>query len=540
MKCDETRPHCRRCTETGRKCEGPVVRQFRFIWDISRPTTPIPQPEVPLISPQHSQAERRAFHYFMNQPAPLWAGTVDAKFWEDLVPQLAQTYDFVWNTVVCLGFLVEHVPYTSNTTTFDLSSPIKVTNRAHRQALRFYNRAIVNVRQLAERDQIDESIAALSYVLFASVEYQQRNARTGMNLMKQSSRILAKNLTSIQTRQNSPAAHAVHQVITPFVLRKAVPTATLGNGLPPQRVANHEGSNIPRAVLSRSPALSEATFRFHSLVYHCFEVIRVAEFVPNLKDKGPERILFMSEQQSSLNKLMHWKASFTATSSRIPDIETDWIRSYLLMYWAVCYISLATCLIPRQTIFDNYMEHFSDIVEHATVCLKQSTQSTNGHLLSILDPGVIPLLYFCATKCRDPTRRREALRLMRQAPRQENLWAFVAPDRVAAKVISVEEGECQLPFSKDCPERQYTTGLPPEERRFAHVTVVGRQAPGGRQRQALELNRFEFAPDGSRRLLDDYVWLDDGEEEEALARSSPCESLNLVTRNMPTCLGYTA
>jgi len=201
---------------------------------------------------------------------------------------------------------------------------------------------------------------------------------------------------------------------------------------------------------------------------------------------------------------MQWKASFTAIGSRTPDVETDWIGSYLLMYWAVCYTSLAACVSPRQTIFDDYMDHFAEIVEHATVCLRHSAQSTKVQLLSSFDPGVITLLYFCATKCRDPILRREALCLMRQAPRQENLWAFVAPDRVVAKAISVEEGEYQLSFSKDSPESQYA-GLPPEERRFAYVSVVGRQAPGGKQRQALELSRFEFATDGSRRLINDYT-----------------------------------
>lgn len=122
---------------------------------------------------------------------------------------------------------------------------------------------------------------------------------------------------------------------------------------------------------------------------------------------------------------------------------------------------------------------------------------------------------------------------MRQAPRQENLWALVASDRVVAKVISVEEGEYQLSFSKDSPESQYV-GLPPEERRFAYVSVVGRQALGGKQRRVLELSRFEFATDGSRRLINDYTWLDDGEE---LWPDAQRESLGMVTRNMETYLG---
>ena len=391
----------------------------------------------------------------------------------------------------------------------------------------------MNVRQLAERDQIDDSVVVLSYILFASVEFHQRNVKTGTDLLKRCCKVLTENLTSLYTRQNSTASQAVFQVVTPFVLRRAVVIATLGNALPPRWVANNEVSNILKAVLSRSPTLNEARLQFHSLVCHCYEVIRHADFVPDMKDDDPGKVLFLSQRQSLLDKLMQWKASFTAISSRTPDVNTDWIGSYLLMYWAVCYTSLATCVSLRETSFDDYMDYFAEIVEHATVYLGHSAQSTKVQLLSSSDPGVIPPLYFCATKCRDPILRREALRLMRQAPRQENLWAFVASDRVVAKVISVEEGEYQLAFSKDSPESQ-CAGLLPEERRFAHVSVVGRQASGGKQRQFLELSRFEFATDGSRRLIHDYTWLDDGEEVWPDAQR---ESLGMVTRNMETYLG---
>lgn len=513
VKCDETRPYCRRCTESGRKCEGPIVRQFRFVHDepFSWSTTPTPQLEVSLLTPHHSKDERRAFHYFTHRDAPISAGHVDARFWQDLVPQLAHTYEFVWDTVVCLGSLLEHVDYTSLTPTFDSTGLSKVTNREHRQALRIYNRAITNVRQLSERGQIDESVVILSYMLFASVEFQQRNVMTANNLWKRCCKILTENLTSLPTMQNSTAGQAIYEVITPFVLTKAVVIATLRNTLSPRCHANNEVTSVLKTVQSRSTRLDEAKDELNSLMDHCFEVIRHADFFPNIKDDNPDKAYFLSQRQSSLDKLIQWKASFTAISSRTSDVETDWICSYLLMYWAVCYISLATCISLRQTSFDEYMDHFAEITKHVTVYLGHSAQSTNVQLLSSSDPGVIPPLYFCATKCRDPILRREALRLIGQAPRHEDLWAFVAPGRVAAKVIAVEEGECQPSFSKHCPESRYA-GLPPEERRFAYFSVVGRLAAGGKLRRALELSRFQFASDGSRRLVNDYVWLDDEED----------------------------
>jgi hypothetical protein len=445
----------------------------------------------------------------------LFAGFVDASFWENLVPRLAQTYTFVWDTVVCLSSLLEHVPYTMLTTITEPTGLTEVTNREHRQALKFYNRAISNVRQLAEHAQIDDSIIALSYILFASVEFQQRNVRTGTDLIKRCSNILTSNITSLRFRQQSITGQAVHQVVTPFVLRKAVVTATLGDKLPPQWAANDKVSDLFKADIPRYPTLNEARFQLHSLVFRCYEMIRVADFVPNTEDDHPGRDCFLSQRQLLLDKLMQWKTSFTATIEGTTydveiDAEIEWKRSYLLMYWAVCYTSLATCISPRQTVFDDFMDQFTQIVEHASVYIRHGAQPRTAELQSSLDPGVIPPLYFCATKCRDSNLRREALHLMCQAPRQERLWGFVVPDRVAAKVISIEEGDCEFSLSRDPQESQYAC-LPPEERRIAYVSVVGRQAPGGQQRQALELSRFKFSPDGSRILINDYVWLDDSE-----------------------------
>ena len=508
MKCDETRPCCRKCTESGRKCEGPVVGQLRFIDDgpISEPVAPLPQLDVSLLAPQHSEDERRAFHYFTH--APVFAVALDAAFWKDLVPRLAHSYDFVWDTVVCIGSLLEHAPYTSLPTTTDSTSLTKITNQEHRQALRYYHRAIVNVRELAECGQVDDSVVILSYILFASVEFHHRNVRTGTNLLKRCCKVLTQNLTSLYSKQNSTASQAILQVVAPFILRRAVVIATLGNALPPHWIADNEFGKIPKAVISRSPTLNEAKVQFHILVCHCYEVIRHADFIPDLDKDDPGKVLFLSYRQSLFDRLMQWKAAFTATRSRTFDVKTDWIGSYLLMYWAVCYISLETCLKLRQTSFDNYIDHFADIVEHATIYLRQSARPTKVQLLSTSDPGVIPPLYFCATKCRDPILRREALRLMRQAPPQENFWALVASHRVVAKIIAVEEGENQLSFSKDSPRSQHAN-FPPEERRLAHVSVIGRQALGGKQRQLLEMSRFEFSINGSKRLINEYTMLND-------------------------------
>lgn len=532
IKCDETVPHCRRCTETGRKCDGPIKFKVSFVYDqpVSRSTTPKPQLEVSVFAPSRTYDERRTFYYFTNT-APILAGQVDAGFWDDLVPRLAQTYDFIWDTILCLGNLLEHVPYMEQRDTSGPTHRPKIVNQKHSQALGFYNKAIANVRQLFVSGQMDDSAVILSYILFVSVECQQRNDETACELLKKCCSLVHEKAASPSLGQNSTTGRAILQVVTPFVLRRALLTATLGHPLPPRCVAGGRASLLLEATLRRHPSLEDAKLQLHNLVFESFQMVRLGEMVPNVDDKDPAKVFFMAERRSLLDKLLLWKESVIAGNIWNGDVVALWIVSYLLMYCETSYISLATCIFTPQIVFDKYMENFVAIIEHATVYLSQPANVRLG-----FEPGVIPPLYFCATKCRDPMLRRQALRLMQQAPPQETFWAISEPVRVAAKVISVEEGEC-LPHSQNHsphsqPHSPYN-GLPPEERRFTHSTVLTRHVPGDNTpHQFLELSRYEVTADGGRRLVYEYVWLDP--EEELWVPNSMAE-YGLVTRGTDMC-----
>lgn len=525
MKCDESKPQCKRCTESGRKCEGrclpslrheiparatastsvskdavdniqgPVAHQIRFIHDqveaTSQPATP--KPELVLVSP-HNQDERRAFHFFTHRAAPILAGAIDAGFWLELIPRLSQTYSFVWDTVVCISSLIEHVPYTS----LALDSPLQVVNQEHQKALRLYNRAIANVKALFMRDNLDDSIIALSYVLFSATEYFQKNVQTGNRLLQRCSKILIGSLATHATGRHPTGDPAMQQVITPFVMRRALDIASFDEAIRPQWAVN---DNRSTALRNLPPPLNESRIQFHELANQCFEVVRVADIVRNIQsDDDRNKTQLLSQRRSLLDKLVQWRTCLIATTGQEARESSGWVRAYLLMYWAFCYISLATCVSHRQVIFDGYMIYFAEIVQHATSCLEIKT--TKIETFSDRNSEVIPALYFCAVKCRDPVLRREALRLIRQTELGD-LWGIVAPDRVAAKFISVEESGGKDFSNSRC------TDLPPEEHRFACANVFGARAPDGRQRKALELSRYEYAGDGSRRLITRYTWLDE-------------------------------
>jgi hypothetical protein len=317
----------------------------------------------------------------------------------------------------------------------------------------------------------------------------------GQDLLKRACRILVEYMTSVKDR--SATSQICHE-IAPYVLRKAPTIATLGY-IPP---ASEKLDSRSQPGLSM---MEESKLRFHLLVRQCFEVIRLADFAHNVSDDDPTKQHYMTQLPLLLDNLKQWRIAFTMDGEHYTTDRKCLTANYL-MFWEVCYISLSTCLSVRQTDFDIFGHHFAQILEHASFYINNEASITNQDMQPNFEAGATGPLYFCATKCRQPALRRRALHLLQQAAAVDVDWAFPAAARVAARVITLEEGGLQCSASRPS-EPLLHHNSPPEERRFAHVSLTARMSTTGKYYQALELNRFEVAKDGSRQLITEYAWL---------------------------------
>lgn len=503
VKCDETKPYCRRCIASGRRCEGPLPHRFLFVQDL--PTTaeaPTFLPEISLIAPQRSYEERWAFNYFVHRAAPLFAGAIDATFWLDLVPRLAQAHPFVWDTVVSISWLFEHVPYRLLTTTFDTSHRIRFANSHHRRALKWYTRAVAGFRQRLEENEMDSAHALLSCVLFASIEFQQRSVGNGLLLVQSGCKILKETLFPSTTKGLPTMNLDVHEVVVPFISRHAVLTATLSTPLPPGWSNPAEENILVSSELSSLPVLDGVRRQLCNLMYSSYEVIRVTVLLNNddheLKKLKPQ-------QQMVLKALNQWKKAFSDRWSHEMNSHIRWLSSNLLMYWNLCYIWLSSCTNPLQTAFDDYEECFAAIITHAEEVLRYTAESTHRRPTFAFEIRVVLPLYFAAIKCRHPTLRRKALRLMRQAPEQESLWPLGVIGCVIEKVISLEEDSEPTCFSEmSLPSEGFP--LPPEARRIHHVAVIRKEVHEDSQHLKLQVTRLVLNTDGSRNMVHEDFW----------------------------------
>lgn len=118
IKCDETKPFCRKCAKSGRKCDGyPVQTPIRtssssrtLLAPGSASTSRAPSPAppdayaIPFKIPG-SQKDRRLFHYFCVEVSTHLSGygSLGSSFWSNLVLQCSQHESVVRQAVLALS-----------------------------------------------------------------------------------------------------------------------------------------------------------------------------------------------------------------------------------------------------------------------------------------------------------------------------------------------------------------------------------------------------------------------------------------------------
>lgn len=105
VKCDETRPSCRRCTSTGRKCDGYATNLTSTLT-----TTILPRPSQTLTGFRYATGARdiRSFQFFYEKTVSSLAGYCGSELWSRSVLQVSQKEKPVWHALVALGALHEN------------------------------------------------------------------------------------------------------------------------------------------------------------------------------------------------------------------------------------------------------------------------------------------------------------------------------------------------------------------------------------------------------------------------------------------------
>jgi len=177
IKCDESKPACKRCTTTGRKCDGYVTPQplpsqtpeKRIQQPLLPKTVPAGLPTRPVTA---KNRDIRQFDFFRTQTAQQLSGNFDAEFWNYLLLQIGHAEPTVWHSIIAVGSL--HEEYT-----LDHCGSKHRFDANRRIALDHYNKAIKRLTQ-PDKNQESVDVILVSCLLFVCLELLLENVKGAM------------------------------------------------------------------------------------------------------------------------------------------------------------------------------------------------------------------------------------------------------------------------------------------------------------------------------------------------------------------------
>ncbi|PWY88209.1 C6 zinc finger domain protein [Aspergillus heteromorphus CBS 117.55] len=443
VKCGEEKPHCIRCTSTGRKCEYQGQIAGTFSSASSSPTISIHDTSLSFL-PNTVWRERRAFAYYFQQAAPFVGGELDVDFWRTTIPQVCRSEPAVWDAIISISALFESPEPCPDLVLSRRRDVQHTLNQNHRDAMGWYSRSVSAVRRRIERGDVDIFVGLISCVLFICIEALQGGSDEAVRLYAQGVHLIFALRAQIAAGAVSATkAFLLEDIIVPVFVRlgeiaMSDPANLLVALLPTtQRTSTQEFPSLRAAreaivLLLADVQLLERNYEEHLTETNSFDV--------------PDELL--TRQTLLSERILNWHTAFTnlINSLRSKDVlSPQQISSSTLL--SAChktlFIQLSICLSPFQTTPDAYEPLFQTIVDESRMVLDGSGRSDGTQPPFTYDISVGLPLWFTSLRCREPTLRRAALALLRRAPQILGFYKSADGVMFAEGVMMLEEAYAQ-------------------------------------------------------------------------------------------------
>lgn len=399
-------------------------------------------------------------------------------------------------------------------------TPSHNLDQNQQDALGWYSRAVSSVRQGIERGSVDIFVGLISCMLFISIEALQGSTDVALQLYQQGVHLVREFRSQITHRAISALqASWLEDTIVPIFDRLGTVALSV-SGIPVSALLR----DADRAFIQDFASLK---FAREAIVLLAGETrifqLNYEEHIAKPHDKSAPTIKELQNQQATLlNSLQSWHSAFSrlinhlATTGLSPQ-EIGTI-ALLSAYYEMHVIILRTGLSSLQTATDAYLSNFQNIVSQSRLALDASARPDGTQPPFTFDIGIGLPLWFTSLRCRDPTTRRAATALIRQAPPVQGFHKSDSMANLAKKIIAFEERKAMpLIADQDMVGRdarqpsspsvepfsgtnESTAELIPEEARIGPISVfrVGEDAPPEMsERERLDWDRSS----GSQTIL---------------------------------------
>ena len=469
IRCDQTRPTCLRCLRSDRTCSGYRSEQHR-----DKPRTIVARPANEA-SLAHLSARPAVDCSSKSYPRVLCLITLtcetlrrgsdirqglESGYWSGIVPQLCQMNDLVAAAATSLGATLE----------------IRQSSRIGVQSLApSYLFAVSSIRGALESSQppsiplvtaclllaiadvlVGRDLQALSHLQGAFALLRRRKIDGGLN----------ERVGPDERRcDGRPETEVVFEMLDELDDAAAILDVSVGS------FAMMIRPRLPKLCSSRKPGVASTTSSLHDIETEILtalhSVLRFAADYSRYKFIAAAcRPPVMEETQqnviSTLLMLLRTLDAFLVSAEELLQAKALILRSQCRSFL----IYTASISEPREVSYDRFAKEFASIVAAGERVEAANTRHKLGHrgcaLRLTLGLGMAQSLYQAAVKCRDPSLRRRAIKLLthigQEGPFDGKMFAAVA-----RRVVEIEE---QFKASSPSPMAINQCSSVPEERRI--------------------------------------------------------------------------
>ncbi|KXT02564.1 hypothetical protein AC578_10649 [Pseudocercospora eumusae] len=426
VKCDEEKPFCKRCTTTGRKCDG-----YAQIGE-SPPARSTYSPEplsVALVNDVSSDAlERRTFDFFRARTVPACSGYFHDSVWDRLVLQLSHSEPAVRHAVNALGAIHEERSLRRSASRGGIDVSLVKTGFPILQ----YSKALNQMQDLLRAGTASLDVIILCSLLCIHFEALREAF-----------------VPAIMHVEN--AIQLLHSTGSPLDVRKINPSLVRAVMRMDLQSTMYLGSRVPGLPFFTASTDSVLPHTFHDLVqgrdlvntwtsriFHFTRTVADSYKFHEAGDIPLEVIAAAHDLEHQFLKLDTLLWEFMHKPTVKLSIREQHGLGMLRSRVKINRILAATCLYSEASVFDRYLDTFEEIL---TICMYiMGSDNADYRLFSVsLDEGLIHPLFFLACQCREGRIRHQALAHLKKLPVRDGVWHVETTTRTAEMCIRFEE-----------------------------------------------------------------------------------------------------
>ncbi|KAL9110494.1 MAG: hypothetical protein Q9227_005038 [Pyrenula ochraceoflavens] len=402
--------YCRRCTKTGRPCDGYEDQH-----------TPHHERALPLVSTLRPGAhcfefreDAQAFQYYATIVTTRLQSAYASEMWDVFIPQASYQYSAVKEAILAVG----------NRQLAGDAHP-EWSARLELISLQHYGKAL---RHLANvMPPLD--VILLTCLLFMAYEHlgswrKVTHARYGIKLVQD---YRSKTMANVDILSSDLLQKELIPIFEGFVAQSLQYYFSLSYPELETDTSSRPAPSVPDCLHSSF----DAYVALYGVMIFALEKLASYESLSESDAaSGSAEDIYLID-----NIISKWSASFTEFCENIAatnELEKN-VRRLLWTNFRVLYMVTQATLANDEMAFDKYTEGFESILSNCAKALAAKHPSTETTL------GLVPPIFFVATRCRDPIIRRKALAQLKAPHCSERMRNTCQAANIAERIMYLEE-----------------------------------------------------------------------------------------------------